>query len=76
MDVTALGRLLILVGVVVIAVGLLLTFTDRIPLLGRLPGDFVIRGDRWTFYLPLGTSILISVILTLILMLSGAFGRR
>jgi hypothetical protein len=53
--------------------GLLLLAADRLPWLGRLPGDFVIRRERWTFYFPLATMLLVSIVLTLLLNL---FGRR
>ena len=58
-----LGRMLIGLGVVLVIVGAVISF------LPRLPGDFVFRGKNTTFYFPIGTSILISVILSLILWL-------
>jgi len=67
------GKLLIMLGVVVAAVGLLFMLSDKIPWLGRLPGDIVVRRKNFTFYFPLATSILISVVLTFLLWL---FGRR
>jgi hypothetical protein len=57
------GRLLIVVGLVLAGAGLLIVL--GVPL-GRLPGDVVIRRGNATFYFPLGTSILVSVILTLL----------
>jgi len=59
------GRLLIIVGVVIAAVGLLMTL--GLPL-GRLPGDFTIRRGSLTFYFPLASSILASIVLTLVMM--------
>jgi hypothetical protein len=64
-----LGKLLILLGVFIILVGVFLLIGDKIPWLGRLPGDFIIRKKNFTFYFPLATSILVSIILTLLLML-------
>lgn len=64
-----LAKLLILVGVVLIVVGAVLWAVPKIPWLGKLPGDIVWQRGRWTFYFPLGTSILISIILTLLLYL-------
>jgi len=64
-----LGRFLILIGVVLIIAGLVLWMAPKIPWLGKLPGDFVWQRGRWTIYFSLGTSILISVILTLLLYL-------
>jgi hypothetical protein len=65
----AFGRILIFLGLGIIVLGLLLTFAGRIPFLGRLPGDIVYRKGNFTFYFPLGTSILLSIILTLLLWL-------
>ena len=64
------GRILIVVGLVIATAGLLITL--GLPL-GRLPGDFSFRRGNFSFYFPLATSILASIILTLLLML---FGRR
>ena len=64
------GRLLMFVGLLIAAAGLLITL--GVPL-GRLPGDFSFRRGNFSFYLPLATSVLASVILTLLMML---FGRR
>jgi uncharacterized membrane protein YidH (DUF202 family) len=61
-----LGKLLILLGVFIILIGVFLLIGDRIPWLGKLPGDFIIRKKNFTFYFPLATSIIISIILTLI----------
>ena len=69
------GKLLILVGAVLVLAGLLLTFGDRFSFLkfGRLPGDIVYRRGNFTFYFPLVTSIVISVVLSLLFWL---FSRR
>jgi hypothetical protein len=66
-DLTGIGRILIVIGLVVAGVGLAMVFAGKIPFLGKLPGDFLFRGKDFSFYFPLTTSILISVILTLIL---------
>jgi uncharacterized membrane protein YkgB len=66
LTVGALGKLLILLGVFIVLIGLLLLIGEKIPWVGRLPGDIVIRKKNFTFYFPLATSILISVILTLL----------
>jgi hypothetical protein len=58
------GRLLVVVGLLIALVGMLISF--GLPV-GRLPGDFTIRRGSFTFYFPLATSILASVILTLLL---------
>ena len=62
-----LGRTLLVVGGVLFIVGLLLTFGARIPGLGRLPGDIVFRKGNFTFYFPLVTSLVLSLLLTAIL---------
>lgn len=61
------ARLLILAGLILLGAGLLFLLFDKIPWVGRLPGDITIRREKFTFYFPLATCILISVILSLIL---------
>ena len=65
----SLGKSLIILGLIIAAVGVLLTLAGRIPWLGRLPGDIYIKKENFTFYFPLATSIIISVVLTLVLWL-------
>jgi hypothetical protein len=60
------GKFLIALGVVVIAVGGLLLLSAKIPWIGRLPGDLLIQKKNFTFYFPLATSLLLSLLLTLI----------
>lgn len=62
------GRLLIVLGGVLLLAGVALTFFGRLGL-GRLPGDFVYRRGNFSFYFPLMTSILLSIILSLLLWL-------
>ncbi|HEY7212776.1 MAG TPA: DUF2905 domain-containing protein [Bryobacteraceae bacterium] len=63
-----LGRLLIFAGIVLLAVGALLTILDRAnPPLGRLPGDLVYRGKHTTVYFPWVTCLILSVLITLLL---------
>jgi hypothetical protein len=72
-----LGRMLVLLGVVLVVAGGLLWLTGgagaRIPFLGRLPGDIHVQRENWSFYFPLATSIVLSIVLSLILAL---FFRR
>ncbi len=68
-DPSHLGRFLIVVGLVVVGLGLVLVFAGKIPWIGRLPGDFLWRGKNVTFYFPLMTSLIVSVVLTVILWL-------
>lgn len=58
------GKLLILLGTILILLGLLLTFAGKIPFLGKLPGDIRIERENVSFYFPLGTCLLISLILS------------
>ena len=64
-----LGKSLIVIGLVIAAIGLLLTLAGRVPWLGRLPGDIFIKRENFTFYFPLATIIIISLILSLLLWL-------
>lgn len=66
-DFSGMGRILIVIGLVIAGIGLAMVFAGKIPWLGKLPGDFFFRGKSFSFYFPLTTSILISVILTLII---------
>ena len=70
------GKVLVLVGVVLAVGGLLLILLGRTSLpLGRLPGDIVYRGKNSTFYFPLATSILLSVVLSILLYVISRFRR-
>jgi hypothetical protein len=62
-----LGKILIYLGLMLIVIGVVLTLAGKMPWLGRLPGDISIERDNFSFYFPLATSILISVILSLVL---------
>jgi hypothetical protein len=69
-----LGRMLVVLGVVVVVVGLLMVFGSRLPFrIGRLPLDIHIQRGNYSFYFPLGTSILVSIVLTLVF---GLLNRR
>lgn len=67
------GRLILIMGVVLVVVGALMMFGPKIPFLGRLPGDIHLRGKNWSFHFPIVTSIVVSIILTILLNL---FTRR
>jgi len=69
----SLGKLLIVFGVVLALVGGLLMLAGKVSFLGRLPGDIVVRRENWSFYFPVTTCIVISVLLTLLVRF---FGRR
>jgi uncharacterized protein YybS (DUF2232 family) len=65
------GKLLIVFGLLIAVVGVILLLAGRLPWLGRLPGDISIQRGNWTFYFPLATSLLISIVLTLIFWVIG-----
>src|SRR6266404_5216699 len=72
-----LGKLLLFAGLILVAGGLILMLFGRTNLpLGRLPGDIIYRGKNTTFYFPLATSILLSVVLSVILYLVGRLKRQ
>jgi hypothetical protein len=65
----SLGRVLIFFGLLLVLLGVIFTVGGKIPWLGQLPGDIHIQKERFTFYFPLTTCLLISLILTLVLYL-------
>jgi len=70
------GRMLLVLGVALVVIGGIVMVLGRTGLpLGRLPGDIVYRGKNTTFYFPLATSIVLSVLLSLILFLVSHFKR-
>lgn len=69
--VNEIGRLLVVFGVLIALAGVALLLVGRVGWLGRLPGDIHIERGNWTFYFPLATSLLLSVVLTLILWIVG-----
>ncbi len=80
---TTFGKILIGIGLGIAALGVLLVVVDRIPglgnvfsWLGKLPGDISIKRDNFSFYFPIGTSIVLSVFLSLLFYLVGWFFRR
>ncbi|MFA6053848.1 MAG: DUF2905 domain-containing protein [Thermodesulfovibrionales bacterium] len=60
------GKMLIIFGVAAIVIGGILMLSGKVPWLGRLPGDILVQKKNFTFYFPLATSILLSILLTLI----------
>jgi hypothetical protein len=65
----SIGRILIIGGIILILTGIVLTLWDKIPFLGKLPGDIIWKGKNFTFYFPIVTSIVLSIIISLILYL-------
>ena len=68
-----LGKSLVVIGLLIALIGVVLLLVGRVPWLGRLPGDIYIQRGNWSFYFPVVTSIVVSVLLTLLFWL---FGRR
>jgi len=70
------GRSMIFIGLIIVVLGIVLTFSDKLPFsLGKLPGDIIYKKDNSTFYFPLTTSIIISIVLSLLFTLFGKFFR-
>ena len=67
----AIGRALIALGLLIALAGVVLLLVGRVPWIGRLPGDIHVQRGNFTFYFPLATSLLLSVVLTLVLYLLG-----
>lgn len=61
------GKMLLILGAIIVGLGLLLILAGRLPFLGRLPGDIAIRRGNFSCYIPIVTSILLSLLLTVIL---------
>ncbi len=61
-----LGKTLIILGVVIAGMGVLLLIGDKIPWIGRLPGDILVKREKFTFYFPIVTCIIMSIILTIL----------
>ena len=64
---TAMGKTLIIVGIVIVLLGVIIVFAGKIPWLGRLPGDIYIKRDNFTFHFPLATCIILSIIISLLM---------
>lgn len=67
MQIQPFGKILIIIGALIILIGVVFLFADKIPFLGKLPGDIIIKKKNFTFYFPLATSILLSIIISIIL---------
>ncbi|HEY7517467.1 MAG TPA: DUF2905 domain-containing protein [Methylomirabilota bacterium] len=68
-----LGKSLVVIGLLIAVVGVVLMLAGRVPWLGRLPGDIYVQRGNWSFYFPIVTSLVLSVLLTVLFWL---FGRR
>lgn len=72
----ALGKGLMIVGGVLLVVGAILVFFQKIPFLGKLPGDIHIKKENYEVYIPLATSLLLSAIVSLIIWLISTFRNK
>ncbi|OGR30580.1 MAG: hypothetical protein A2X83_06820 [Desulfuromonadales bacterium GWD2_54_10] len=63
------GRPLIILGLILVTIGIIISLAPRIPWIGKLPGDIYLKRENFSIYFPLGTCILLSVLLSLILWL-------
>jgi len=61
------GIYLIVAGLILLTIGTLIYFFDKIPFLGKLPGDILVKKEGFTFYFPLATSVILSIIISLLL---------
>lgn len=62
----AIGRMLLILGGVIVFLGVLFILLGRLPFFGRLPGDIIIQRDNFTFYFPLVTFLIVSIVLTIL----------
>ena len=70
------GKSLIFMGIVIILLGTMLLFSDKLPFnLGKLPGDIFYKKDNFSFYFPITTAIIVSIVLSLLFYLFGRFFR-
>jgi hypothetical protein len=66
-DFEGIGKIITIVGVILVVLGLIFVFGERIPFLGKLPGDILIKKDGISFYFPVVTFLLVNVVLTIII---------
>lgn len=67
------ARVIIILGIVLIVIGLALLGIQKLPFLGKLPGDIIVKRENFTFYFPLATSIIVSILISLVLYLISKF---
>ena len=72
-ELPSLGRILLVVGAIIAGFGLVLLLSPKLPWLGRLPGDILIRRERFSFYFPLASCLLVSLVLSFVLWLVRRF---
>ena len=72
----SLGKIVVLFGFITVGVGLLMMFSDKLPFIGKLPGDINIKKDDFQLYIPVTTSILLSVIISAVLWLISLLNKK
>ncbi len=65
-NISGLGKIIFIAGIIIAIIGLIIMFFNKIPFIGKMPGDIIIKKENFTFYFPIVTSILLSIILSLI----------
>jgi hypothetical protein len=61
------GKIIIICGILLVIFGIIISFSSKIPFIGKLPGDFYYNKNGFTFYFPLATSIVLSILISIIL---------
>lgn len=69
MEINFIGKVLLFAGLTLVLLGVLLIFFNKVPLIGKLPGDILIKKENFTFYLPITTSIILSFIISAVLLI-------
>lgn len=67
------AKIIIVIGLVLVLIGVAMLFIQKVPFLGKLPGDILIKKENFTFYFPLTTGIIVSIIISLILYIISKF---
>jgi hypothetical protein len=70
------GKILLIIGSIIVVIGLLLLFGQHIPFFGKLPGDIYIKKDNWSLYFPIVTFLIISILLTIVVNIILFFLRK
>jgi len=70
------GKILVVLGFIIVGVGILFMYSDKIPFVGRLPGDISIKKENFHLYVPITTSIIISIVLSLIIWVISFFSKK
>ena len=73
MESSGLGKILIYTGIFLIIAGLVIYFYPKIPFFGKLPGDIYIKRENFSFYFPIMTSVIVSIVLTAVIYLLSRF---